>query len=52
MCDKFGYTVMNLQRIRIMNIKLDVAVGKWRYLNDAEMVEIMEMVKDSSKTHQ
>ena len=52
MCDKFGYTVMNLQRIRIMNIKLDVAVGRWRYLNDAEMAEIMEMVKDSSKTHQ
>lgn len=52
MCDNFGYTVMNLQRIRIMNIKLDVAVGRWRYLNDAEMAEIMEMVKDSSKTHQ
>lgn len=52
MCDKFGYTVMNLQRIRIMNIKLDVAVGKWRYLNDTEMAEIFEMVKDSSKTHQ
>jgi len=51
MCDKFDYTVMNLQRVRIMNIKLDVAVGKWRYLNDSEMAEIFEMVKDSSKTH-
>lgn len=52
MCDKFGYTVLNLQRIRIMNIKLDIPVGKWRYLNPIEMSEIMEMVKDSSKTHQ
>ncbi|MFY7965060.1 MAG: 23S rRNA pseudouridine(2604) synthase RluF [Chitinophagaceae bacterium] len=52
MCDKFGYTVTSLQRIRIMNIKLDVGIGKWRYLTTTEMDEIMEMVKDSSKTHQ
>ena len=35
-----------------MNIKLkELAVGKWRYLTDIEIAEIMEMIKDSSKTH-
>jgi 23S rRNA pseudouridine2604 synthase len=37
MCEYLGYNVVSLQRIRIMNIKLDkLAVGKWRYLSDVE----------------
>jgi 23S rRNA pseudouridine2604 synthase len=48
MCEVFDYTVMSLQRVRIMHIKLkDIAVGKWRYLSDVEVADIMEMVKDS-----
>ena len=37
MCDHFGYKVVSLQRIRIMNIKLDLPEGKYRLLNDQEI---------------
>ena len=37
MCDHFDYKVMSLQRIRIMNIKLDLPEGKYRLLNDQEI---------------
>ena len=37
MCDHFGYKVVSLQRIRIMNIKLDLPEGKFRLLNDQEI---------------
>ena len=37
MCDHFGYKVVSLQRIRIMNIKLDLPKGKYRLLNDQEI---------------
>jgi len=48
MCEVFGYEVVSLKRIRIMNIKLgNIAVGKWRYLSEPEMNELMEMIKDS-----
>ena len=37
MCNHFGYKVVSLQRIRIMNIKLDLPEGKFRFLNDQEI---------------
>jgi len=37
MCDHFGYKVVSLQRIRIMNVKLDLPEGKYRLLNDQEI---------------
>ena len=37
MCDYFDYKVVALQRIRIMNIKLDIPEGKYRLLNDSEI---------------
>ena len=37
MCNHFGYKVVSLQRIRIMNIKLDLPEGKFRLLNDQEI---------------
>lgn len=50
MCEHLGYSVVGLQRVRIMNIKLDkLALGKWRYLSDAEMSVLMENIADSSK---
>jgi len=50
MCEYLGYAVVGLQRVRIMNIKLDkLALGKWRYLNDAELSLLMESIADSSK---
>jgi len=51
MCEYLGYNVTALKRIRIMNIQLDVPVGKWRYLSDSELSEIKEMISDSIKTH-
>jgi 23S rRNA pseudouridine2604 synthase len=51
MCAHFEYDVEQLKRVRIMNVPLDkLAVGKWRYLSDAEMQGIHSMIKDSSKT--
>jgi 23S rRNA pseudouridine2604 synthase len=50
MCEYLGYAVTGLQRVRIMNIKLDkLALGKWRYLSDAELSMLMENIADSSK---
>lgn len=51
MCEHLGYQVTKLKRVRIMNIKLDVPVGKWRYLSKKEMDSINQMVSGSSKTH-
>ena len=51
MCEALGNKVQTLQRIRIMNIKLDgIAPGKWRYLSEVELKQMMEMMADSSKT--
>lgn len=51
MSEFLGYRVKKLKRIRIMNIHLDVPVGKWRYLTKKELSEINGMVSDSKKTH-
>lgn len=52
MCEYFEYDVIALKRIRIMNIELDVPLGKWRLLTDAEITVINQMVESSSKTHE
>lgn len=51
MCEHLNYKVIKLKRVRIMNIKLDLAVGKWRYLSDHELNEIGRLISGSSKTH-
>ncbi|ROI14447.1 23S rRNA pseudouridine(2604) synthase RluF [Epilithonimonas hominis] len=50
MCEYLGYEVKKLKRIRIMNIKLDLPVGKWRDLTPQEMNELNGLLEDSSKT--
>ncbi|SIS71052.1 23S rRNA pseudouridine(2604) synthase RluF [Belliella pelovolcani] len=50
MCEYLGYEVTKLKRIRIMNVQLDLPVGKWRDLSKKEMEIINEMVANSSKT--
>ncbi|RLC41677.1 MAG: 23S rRNA pseudouridine synthase F [Candidatus Coatesbacteria bacterium] len=50
MCDYFGYRVHNLKRIRIMNVNLDVSVGKWRHLTSSEVKDLKALVIDSDKT--
>ena len=49
MCEYLGYHVVRLKRIRIMNVKLDVPVGQWRYLTQEELTEIRRLVSLSSK---
>jgi 23S rRNA pseudouridine2604 synthase len=51
MCEYLDFKVTKLKRIRIMNIKLDIPIGKWRYLSDTEMREINHLISNSSKTH-
>ena len=51
MCEYLGYRVTRLKRTRIMNVNLDVEVGKWRHLTPKELQEINRLVAGSSKTH-
>lgn len=51
MCEYLDYKVTKLRRVRIMNIKLDLPVGKWRYLTDSEMAEVHKLISSSSKIH-
>ncbi len=50
MCEYLGYEVKKLKRIRIMNIHLDLPVGKWRDVTKAEMTELLHLLEDSDKT--
>ena len=50
MCEHLGYEVKKLKRIRIMNIKLDLPVGKWRDLTADEMQKLNYLLEDSNKT--
>lgn len=50
MCEYLDYNVKKLKRVRIMNISLDMPVGKWRDLTADELKEINRLVSSSSKT--
>lgn len=50
MCEYCGYEVKKLKRIRVLNIKLDLPIGKWRDLTAAEVSELKALVADSDKT--
>ncbi|MCF6367069.1 MAG: 23S rRNA pseudouridine(2604) synthase RluF [Bacteroidales bacterium] len=51
MCEYLDYRVKKLKRTRIMNVKLDVPVGKWRDLTEEELAGIYRLSESSSKTH-
>jgi 23S rRNA pseudouridine2604 synthase len=51
MCEYLGYEVARLKRVRIMNIELDIPLGHWRYLDEAELKEIEFLTRHSSKTY-
>lgn len=50
MCEYLGYEVKKLKRIRIMNIHLDIPLGKWRNLTQKELAELHLLLEDSEKT--
>ena len=52
MCEFLDFRVKKLKRVRIMNVKLDLPVGKWRDLSKQELKEINRLCTDSSKTYQ
>ena len=52
MCEYLGYEVTKLKRIRIMNIELDLPVGKYRELTTEEFKNLNELIGNSSKTEE
>ena len=47
MCSYFGYNVIKLKRIRIMNIKLDnLKIGQWRMVSTHELKELKRLISD------
>ncbi|MGB8704754.1 MAG: 23S rRNA pseudouridine(2604) synthase RluF [Gillisia sp.] len=50
MCEYLNYEVVNLKRIRIMNVQLDIPTGEWRDLTKEELRLLYDLVEDSSKT--
>ncbi len=49
MCEVFGYEVVKLERIRIMNVSLKgLATGDWRDLTPKEVSEILAMTEHSA----
>lgn len=52
MCEYLDYEVTALKRIRIINISLDVPVGRYRELTPAEIKELNQLIEPSSKTEE
>lgn len=52
MAEYLDYEVTALKRIRIINISLDLPVGRYRYLTDAEITELNKLIEPSSKTEE
>lgn len=52
MTEYLGYDVTALKRIRIINISLDVPVGRYRDLTDDEIKELNHLIEPSSKTEE
>ncbi|MDF2591590.1 MAG: pseudouridine synthase [Clostridia bacterium] len=53
MCEVFGYQVLKLKRIRIMNIPLgDLPTGAWRYLTTEELQNLNRLISNSVKTEE
>ena len=49
MCEHFGFEVVKLERVRIMNVSVKgIPVGEWRELTPEEQTDIYNMVAKSS----
>lgn len=49
MCEYLDYEVEALQRIRIMNVKLDMPLGTYRELTETEFKDLNVLLEDSTK---
>jgi len=52
MSEYLGFEVVALKRIRIINISLDIPVGRFRDLTDNEINELNALIEPSSKTEE
>jgi 23S rRNA pseudouridine2604 synthase len=52
MCEYLGYEVVTLKRIRIINISLDLPIGRYRDLTDKEISDLNQLIEPSSKTEE
>lgn len=52
MCEYLTYEVTALKRIRIMNIKLDIPVGKYREFTAEELKTLNLLLEDSDKVYE
>lgn len=52
MCEYLGYEVVKLKRTRIINIKLDLPLGRHRELTKDEIVQLNLLIEPSSKTEE
>lgn len=52
MCEHLDYEVTSLKRIRIINITLDVHVGRFRELTSDEIQQLHKLIEPSSKTEE
>jgi 23S rRNA pseudouridine2604 synthase len=50
MCSFLDYEVVELKRMRILNISLDLPLGQYRDLEEEELAELQLLIADSSKT--
>ncbi|HBK83108.1 MAG TPA: 23S rRNA pseudouridine(2604) synthase RluF [Flavobacterium sp.] len=50
MCEYFDYEVVALKRTRIINISLDIPLGKHRLLTETEIKQLNTLIAPSSKT--
>lgn len=51
MCDYLNYEVQTLKRTRIMNITLDIPVGKYRELTPLELKTLNNLLSESTKVY-
>ncbi|MBD3582449.1 23S rRNA pseudouridine(2604) synthase RluF [Flavobacterium sp. D33] len=52
MCEYLGYEVVKLKRTRIINIKLDLPLGRHRELSKDEIDQLNLLIEPSSKTEE
>ena len=52
MCEYLDYEVVALKRTRIINILLDIPVGKYRNLTEDEITQLNLLIEPSSKTEE
>jgi len=51
MCEFLGYRVKKLKRVRIMNVKIDIPIGQWRYFSPEELSDLKNLLSKSTNNY-